>query len=526
MRRRDFAVNDDSEEEEDGRPQQLQLDFQGEVRSLPLDILSNTNLVSQRKESDQAKYTMEQEDEQIEVELILFSSDSDLDDQQQDREILREKFKEHLRQNEHRLEMQKFSSELPLEEDEEGDGNETPQQEGQKEKDAPGLVLAQEWDLDNIRFNSQRQSEGEESETSQESRLTHPKLKLWGEDLDLNRLTRVQRCVLQQQQRVLRLENYRNGNFQVRALLKECLSDTDWINRKVELGRLLLEAKIRNQEADRARAKRKLEEKLRKLRVLQEKRLEIQLRNKELEDQMRLKKEQEVAQAHKHWLLKKFEDDRSFFYFYRTHWIRVMCNEMLSNAYFQYFMFIVVLVYTVAFMFFDPLGDPNKFPNEVIIYGQNIIMMIFWFENLSYFIAKGVALHPDSFLRSSIWNLVEFVLNILGALNFYMEDLWIEAFLAFRILRIISYVKEIQTIVYALYRSLPIILKTLAFLICFLLLFSSTLVKTLKGKQYNCVNSPVSLDLIISKTDCFDYGGDWVIIPIICPLEFRDKLLL
>ncbi len=61
----------------------------------------------------------------------------------------------------------------------------------------------------------------------------------------------------------------------------------------------------------------------------------------------------------------------------------------------------------------------------------------------------------------------------------------------------------------SLLKSMPLILKLILFCSAFLVLLSFITTSYLKGKLYSCINYDEKYT-IITREDCFDYGGDWI----------------
>ena len=122
---------------------------------------------------------------------------------------------------------------------------------------------------------------------------------------------------------------------------------------------------------------------------------------------------------------------------------------------------------------------------------------------------------PKSFLLN-LWNAFDFILFIItllgildGQFDFTVYNL--KSLRAIRMLRIIKYFEDLQLSMQTLFVSTPEILKLLLFYFIFLVFFGLAGVKYFKGAYHYCETYNIDfMKFIVTNTDCYDYGGDWL----------------
>ena len=120
----------------------------------------------------------------------------------------------------------------------------------------------------------------------------------------------------------------------------------------------------------------------------------------------------------------------------------------------------------------------------------------------------------NSFLKD-FWNILDFSLFLLTSVGYLNEkyevlDFNFISLRAIRILRMIKYFKGLQLSISSLFESFNEIMKLIIFYFIFLLFFGLIGVKFFKGGFYYCNIEMKNKFNIKNKTDCFDYGGDWL----------------
>ena len=102
-------------------------------------------------------------------------------------------------------------------------------------------------------------------------------------------------------------------------------------------------------------------------------------------------------------------------------------------------------------------------------------------------------------------------LSSVVALNFFNRIGFYKAIRTLRILKLSQFIQRLRMVVISLIRSLPFILYLIIFAFSFLLFMAMFPLKYLKGQMYYCDGvSDEFNSLIVTKWDCFDYGGDWL----------------
>ena len=145
------------------------------------------------------------------------------------------------------------------------------------------------------------------------------------------------------------------------------------------------------------------------------------------------------------------------------------------------------------------------------------VTVIYGTEFLMNAIAFGFIWGPDTYLRRSLWNWLDFIIFIFSLLGVIVtkDQLKINSMKVFRTIRILKMGQKnmgIRVATKALISAFPNILRLLAFSFIFILCFALYGMRYLKGKYYHCVTIDAEFleNFVHNKNDCLDYGGDWV----------------
>lgn len=132
-------------------------------------------------------------------------------------------------------------------------------------------------------------------------------------------------------------------------------------------------------------------------------------------------------------------------------------------------------------------------------------------------VAFGFIWGPDTYLRRSAWNLLDFAIFIFSLLGVILtkDQLRINSMKVFRTIRILKIGQRnagIRVATQALISAFPNIIRLLVFSFIFILGFALYGMRYLKGRYYFCASMELEFleKFVKEKSDCMDYGGDWV----------------
>lgn len=156
------------------------------------------------------------------------------------------------------------------------------------------------------------------------------------------------------------------------------------------------------------------------------------------------------------------------------------------------------------------VGLHNNFENDQSTYNSILkyldlpILIIFIFELIILCIDE-----KNRFFSQKI--IIRFVICLSYLLYFITDLSGLKILVVFRFLLIINQYKDLKRAVQALLVSFWEIIYLFAFYFLFILLFAIIGVKLFKGVMWSCQNIELKfVSLIITKDDCYDYGGDWI----------------
>ena len=180
-------------------------------------------------------------------------------------------------------------------------------------------------------------------------------------------------------------------------------------------------------------------------------------------------------------------------------------------------MLFVIFVSSLILVIENPFEDPNSDTQMLLTTLDQVVTIIYGVEVLMNAIAFGFILGPDTYLRRSRWNILDFSVFIFSLLGVILtkDQLKINSMKVFRTIRILKLGQKnpgIRVAIQALIAALPNILRLLAFSFVFILCFALYSMRYLKSLYYSCATIDKEfMDLYVkNKQDCFDYGGDWI----------------
>lgn len=177
-------------------------------------------------------------------------------------------------------------------------------------------------------------------------------------------------------------------------------------------------------------------------------------------------------------------------------------------------MLLVIIASFVVLALRDPFSHPQEGMNFNLIIFEIIIYIIFFLECVVKIIANGLVFNGwDSYLFS-LMNLLDVILLVFEAVYlFKMESFCFKILRLLRFFQVGPYAKNLSLVLKTTLLSLPYLCKLLVILILIMIGFSVFAIKCLKGAMYFCEGFAEEEfgDLIRTRADCFDYGGDWLI---------------
>lgn len=205
---------------------------------------------------------------------------------------------------------------------------------------------------------------------------------------------------------------------------------------------------------------------------------------------------------------------KSLYLFGAKNKFRKILAKLVHTNQFEIFIVIMILVSSILLALEDPLKDNTNFVLALI---DLVITIIFVVEALLKIIALGFIINGEfSYLRQS-GNILDFTVIIFSLLALTSSDN--SAFATIKILRVLKVLRPLRLIarneglkiaINALILSIPQILNLVIVCTIFFLLFGIFGVNQFKGSFYYCDVGQEYLDSVFTRTDCFDYGGNWV----------------
>ena len=217
----------------------------------------------------------------------------------------------------------------------------------------------------------------------------------------------------------------------------------------------------------------------------------------------------------------KFEvTGKSLNWFDSTSNFRMSCVNLVRHKKFDSFVAIFIVISSINLALDRPMMDPASRERVIIRMIDLSLTLAFSCECSIKIIAYGFMFNgKQSYLRSLV-NCLDFFVVIAGLLSF--DDTFSESLDALRILRItrvlrplrlIARSEGLKVVINSIVASLPSLLRLVIVNTTFLFVFAAILMNYKKGKFYFCEKTNIELqfqDLILTKSDCLDYGGDWL----------------
>jgi len=197
-------------------------------------------------------------------------------------------------------------------------------------------------------------------------------------------------------------------------------------------------------------------------------------------------------------------------------WFKTVCKIIVRHRYFERAILGTILISVVFLMIHNPMESPDAFENSIQVYIDIVVIIFYFIEILLKILAYGVLFSgPDSFLLDP-WNcfdVVLLVLTLLGTIDSIssfssVNVKWCRVFRIFKIIKLAQGLRDAMNI---LFKSIPDLISLTFFYFMNLFVFGIIAVNYLKGVFFYC--NTIDLEIqscVITREDCFDYGGDWV----------------
>jgi len=196
--------------------------------------------------------------------------------------------------------------------------------------------------------------------------------------------------------------------------------------------------------------------------------------------------------------------------------IRQICMTIVMHKYFEKVILATIVISVVFLMIHDPFQSPDTMENKIQFIIDLIVILFFFFEMMLKISAFGLIFSgPKSFILDP-WNCFDlflFIFTVLGTidtkLSFSAVNFkWCRVF---RIFKIIQFNQGLKNATHILFKSIPDLINLLFFYFMNLFVFGIIAINYLKGVFLHCTTIDEELTShVITKEDCFDYGGDWI----------------
>jgi len=211
------------------------------------------------------------------------------------------------------------------------------------------------------------------------------------------------------------------------------------------------------------------------------------------------------------------------------------CHSSTFNYVFENTVLVLIVLSSLVLILDNPLNDPNSIQSLIIKLVDTIFTFLFLLEALIKIFALGLfstSLKNQQPYMFTGWNVLDLFVVVAslidfayspsinfsgansGANNSSLKSLKaLRALRALRPLRVISRDEGLKLVVNALFSSLPSLFNVMILNALFILIFSILGISFFKGTFHSCSLSDTSfltnLDLIDTKFDCLNLGGNW-----------------
>ena len=197
-------------------------------------------------------------------------------------------------------------------------------------------------------------------------------------------------------------------------------------------------------------------------------------------------------------------------------WFRTLCKLIVNHHYFEKVILATILISVVFLMIHNPMKSPDALENKIQFYVDVTVIVFYFLEILLKITGNGLLFSgPKSFLLD-LWNIFDlflFALTVLGTIDtkYSFSTVNFKWCRIFRIFKIIKLTKGLKNAMNILFKSIPDLISLTFFYFMNLFVFGIIAVNYLKGVFFYCVTIDEELaNLVYTREDCFDHGGDWI----------------
>ena len=209
-------------------------------------------------------------------------------------------------------------------------------------------------------------------------------------------------------------------------------------------------------------------------------------------------------------------NNKSLFLFSFNNKFRVFLRKMVEMQAYSNFRIVIIMGSCIILLMDDSFSSPASNYNIKLFSLDMFFFGIFFLEICLNCIVYGFYWNgPHSYFRKNfhcldlILTSITFVGTLDQQFNFSKSQLRITR--AFRFVKICYFSEGIKVYMHVLLISIPDILRVFFLYFVNLLFFGAIAVKLFKGGFYYCSNFEDKYDKFVeSKSDCFDFGGDWL----------------
>ena len=180
-------------------------------------------------------------------------------------------------------------------------------------------------------------------------------------------------------------------------------------------------------------------------------------------------------------------------------------KELNGSERFQDFMLLIITTSLIIFALDDPFQSLDSEYNQTLQKIHISIFIIFVLQLIIDILSIG----REKYL--SYWLILNFFTTIIYLLYLIFDFKFLQYLMMLRFLHLLKFSKKLSLAVKALFRSLLDIIKLIVFFLLFCLGFALIGVVYLQGAYWHCQGlNEENLARIMTKEDCFDFGGDWI----------------
>lgn len=192
---------------------------------------------------------------------------------------------------------------------------------------------------------------------------------------------------------------------------------------------------------------------------------------------------------------------------------RILCRKIIHHFIFHYFILGIVIGSCITMALKDPFSPPNSEMNLIL---RDIEIVYFVFFLLEFFfkvVANGFLFNGKGSCLMNTGDQLDFLILIL---NFYeISHDFSSNFKSLRMLKFFyigPYRRSLNVVVKTILLCIPNLIKIGIITLYVMFFFSFFAVKILKNRLYQCLGVDFEEFHPVTKADCFDYGGDWVLL--------------